>query len=465
MSATSLNLGINHLSLPNQNSVVTSTSSFSSKISNASKLYLGPGYTNLPGITNLFYAPHEFIKSIKAILKAEKINDQEGVLENGLRVVSTPFSFLNSLAQLAWYILEGGIYFKILSAALQNSLAPLTLAISVVGFIICSIEGVLETYGLIRTKQFYSRHFPFELESFKKIFNITDPVQRQQKFLEFLEKFPSKSELPIEVRNEIETFLRRKDYSNEEFSILSTNLLNQIEKNIFLKKLQRLHRTYLQISPEEMNGIERYVQKKFRNISPPEQQQKKENIIKAELNRRKNDLVRRVQPWLANEMSQNVPEIIQNLQSADSLTSKQAKEKAAEIFNHIKMQSQKKFLIHGIGLTAVLITIAGLILSYVACPLFIPFTVLIIGGILAFARYYLNVGLIDSKDWEFKIENCIPSFIRAIFKKQKEHKVAKPVPLALDFDLIRSNSLSLENNFHPKNHFNFTITVPVGTRV
>jgi hypothetical protein len=465
MTTTNLNIGINHLSLSNQNSSAASIPVVSSKISNTSNLYLGSGSTSLPGITNLFYAPYHFIKTIKAILLAEQINDREAIVENRLRMTSNQLNFISSLGQISWYILQGGIYFKILSETSQHSLVPLGTFISGIGFIICAIEGILETYGLVKTAQFYTHYYPSEIDALKQIFKLTDPVQRQKKFTKFLEQFSSNTPLPTEVKNEIETFLRKKDYSNEEFSILSKNLLGQIENNFYLTKLQQLQRNYLQISPEEMTQIETEIQKKFSNLSSHEQQQKKEIAIQAELNKKKNDLIRRVQPWLADEISQNASEIIQNLQSADSAKNKEAKEKAAEIFKHIKTQSQKKLLIHGVGLGAVLFTVAGLILSCAACPYFIPFFIIAIGGILAFARYYLYVGFIDSKGWEFKIENCIPDFIKSIFKKRVQQKVDSPASLTLNFSLPPRHSYSQESYFPPKSNLDFTLKVPAGIRV
>jgi hypothetical protein len=465
MTTTNLNIGINHLSFSNQNSSATSTPVSSSKISNTSNLYLGPGSTSLPGITNLFYAPYHFVKSIKAILLAEQINDREAIVENRLRMTSNNLNFISSLGQTSWYILQGGIYFKILSETSQHSLAPLGAFISGIGFIICAIEGILETYGLVQTAQFYTHHYPSEIEAIKEIFNLTDPVQRQKKFTKFLEQFSSNTPLPTEVKNEIETFLRKKNYSNEEFSTLSTNLLDQIEKNIYLTKLQQLQRNYFQISSEEMTQIDVEIQKKFSNLSSTEQQQKKEIAIQAKLSKKKNDLARRVQPWLADEISQDASEIIQNLQSADAVKNKEAKEKAAEIFKNIKAQCQKKLLIHGVGLAAVLFTVAGLILSCAACPYLIPFFIIAIGGILAFARYYLYVGFIDSKGWEFKIENCIPDFIKSIFKKREERKVDSPTSLTLNFSLHPRHSYSQESHSPPKHNLDFTLKIPVGIRV
>ena len=455
MTATNLNNQIASPSTTTQISIATASTS--SKNSISSKLYLGPGWTNVPGITNLYYAPHEFVQSAKAMVKAEQIHDREGIAVNRLRAASLYFSFINSLSQLAWYILKGVLYFKVLSDPLNNSLVPLSMYISGIGFIICAIEGILETHGLVKTKQFYSELNPFELESFKKALN--DPILGQQKFYDLLSKFLKSSELPSEIKSEIETFLNQV-YSNEEFNHQSSILFNKIEKNIYTTRLKKLQQIYLQISPENVHAIEASIKNKFPDLSLDKQEELKEKIIKENLKERQNDLIRRVHPWLAEEIQENVSEILQDLQS-NPLKSQEAKEKAIEIFKNIKTQSMKKFLIHGIGLTAVLITFAGLILSCVACPFFVPLIILTIGGILAIARYYLDLGLMNSKGWEFKIKNCLPSFLIKKKPSRPEQKLSESVPfLTLDLNRCKQNSFPLESYPSASSKLDYTIAIP-----
>jgi hypothetical protein len=448
----------NNLLQTSQISNGTSAYPAQSKISNSFKLYLGPGSTNVPGITNLFHAPYEFFNSIKAVVKADKIDDYEGVVENGLRVVSTPFTFLNSLSQLALYIIKGGLLFKVISGSLRNSLAPLSIYISSMGFVMCAIEGFLEASGLIRTAWWHADKYPSDLESLKKVLNISDPTRKHQECIKLVEQFSKKPSLSPELKNQIETFLKTKDSPNEGLFNKSNEILNQIEENVYLNGLNQLQRNYFQISPENQKEIEDYVQNKLSNLAPKKQQEIKEKLTKVELKRAKIKLIRRVQPWLADEIEQTIPGIIQDLQSRDLLKRKEAKEKAAEIFENIKTQSHKKLLIHGIGLAAVLITTAGLILGCIACPFFIPAIVMTIGGILALARSCLNSGYIDSKGWEFKPENCIPSFIKSIYKKMVSKKGEKTSESTLS--TFQWNTSRNRDPF-ARRGCDYTITVPL----
>jgi hypothetical protein len=122
----------------------------------SNKLYRGPAWTTVPGVANIYYAPKEFISSSKALAKAEAINDRPGIIENGLRTLSTPFSFLNSLGSIAWYVVQGGIYVKLLSETLTTTLFPLSTTVTGLGIFMSLIEGGIETYGLARTLNFNS---------------------------------------------------------------------------------------------------------------------------------------------------------------------------------------------------------------------------------------------------------------------------------------------------------------------
>lgn len=373
-------------SLTNQNSI----SSNSSKNSNPSLLYLGPNWTNLPGVGNLYYAPRELLKCAEAFSTAKQIEDKEGIVTNGLRASAFPFTFTNALSQLAWYVLKIGLYFNIISSTLTQVVVPLSIYISGLGFIMCAIEGILEIYGLVKTKHFYSDQFPSDL---KKRFNSPES-----------------------------------------------------EKNSYIERLKNLQQTYLQISPESIDKIEADVKHKFPDRSPDEQQKIKERIVDGHLKKKKSDLIRRIDHWLADEIQENASQVLQDLQSSNPLKSQEAQDKTAEIFKNIKTQSIKKFLIHAIGLAAVLIAVVGLILCCVHCPFFIPIILLMIGAGLSLTRYYLNLGFMNSKGWEFNSENCLPSFLKNTISHPEQKPPEPFLPLTLHHYLTpKQNSPCLAN--------------------
>lgn len=342
----------------------------SSKIyTSDSPLYLGPGSTNTPGITNLYYAPYELVESLGALAKADAVRDKEGLAENGIRVLSTPFSFTHSVASVAWYGLTGGVFFKVLEGSWNSVLTPLSNFMAGLGLVICAIEGVLESIGLTRTLQFKFKHV-----------------------------FPD-------------------------------------EKNDSLTRLKSLQRDYFQISPKQLKKINQYIEKNLSHRPLEEQAAKRKELIDTALEEKKNDLIRRVHPWLAQEIETSLPEMIQDLEGYSLSAKEKAQKKAKEIFENLKVQTQKKILIHSLGLAAVALTIAGLILSLVACPALVPLIVLGVGSAFSFARYFAYVGLMDSKGWDFKVANCIPTPIKWIYNKITYKPKPTFTPIRWHFDL------------------------------
>jgi hypothetical protein len=221
MTSITTNSLTNNLSLTNQNSNFPIKSGLASKISNlAHTLYLGPAYVNVPGLSNIFFTPYDLYKSAAASVRAYKIGDKEGIIENGLRVVGAPFTLLNALLQLTWYGIQAGLFFKLLSQSFASVLAPLSKRITGAGIIFSAIEGILKIFNIIRSECFLYNNYPSELEPLKKIIEIQDPGLRQQKFLAYLEQFLRKHQSdPIKV--EIDSLLKRKDLSQTEFLQLS----------------------------------------------------------------------------------------------------------------------------------------------------------------------------------------------------------------------------------------------------
>jgi hypothetical protein len=294
----------------------------------------------MPGMANIYYAPKEFIHSVKAFVKADAIDDQPGMLENGLRAISTPFSFLHSLGTIAWYVVQGGIYAKLISESLTKTLFPLSASLTGVGVFMCLIEGTIETYGLARAIKFNSTY--------------------------------------------------NSDGADT------------------VKKIEKLYQDFLTVSPASRQKIENFVEYTYKELTPAGRQAKIQELVNTILDRKLNQLVRHVYPRMAEELKRTIPAIIRDLKSADSSTKSAALKKAEETFKEIKTQSNKQILIHAVGIAAVLVTLAGLILSCIGCPFLVPFLVLAGGATLSLGRYFLHEGLMDSKGWEFKLENCIP---------------------------------------------------------
>ena len=424
------------------------TSTDSSKISNTTPppVYLGPGYSNLPSVINVVFGPRDLYDSLIASVKAYDIGDREGMVENGLRIAEAPFSLYNAFLQCIWYGLQIAVMAKSLSASVVAMLIPLSITSTAAGLSICALEGVLETFGIIRSVRFFKENYPSILESLIRASAEQDPAKRQEQFNSCLEKI-LKIDLPASVKAEIEAFIKNKSLLSGEFQEVSKTLLASIEEKIYLHHLQHLRKKNFVISTDKINEIEKYVEKLPR-LTAEEKLQRKKQIIATNLDTRKSCLIRRIQHRMTEQLEQQLPELIQNLQSSYPEVRLEAKRKAAELFADLRTQFQKNVLVNAAGLLAVVFTITGLVLGYVACPLLIIITLFVFGGVLAFGRSYLCSGLLESKVWKFEKERCIPHFVKKIFQKAPEKKAeAQKIPdeSAAKVDLLKTSKHPVYN--------------------
>lgn len=429
------------------------------KISNAtSNLYLGPGSPNVPGMTNVYFAPSNLIDAIKALIASKKIGDKEGVVENTLRIIGTPFCFSNAFMQCIYNAIHAGVYFNVLShpslSFALSTTGPLSLAIAIAGFIFCVIEGAIESFGLIRTIDFFKNSYPAEIEELKESIACDNPEARQLKFSSCIKKI-LQLPLPPDVISEMNSFLENRNLSEPEFLQMAKQISEKIETNVYLSELTKLQRTYLQISPEEVLEINDYVQNELSRLSLEEQNARKTQITQNTLDSKKNELIRKIHPWLVDEIENSLPDLIRDLQSPLLNKQKEAKDIAESVFANIKIQAFKKMLIHSVGMLAVLITIAGLITGCITCPILIPFLLLGLGGCIAITRGILHWGYMNSKGWNFSTQDCIegliPESVRELFEKtfskKNEYKIKIRDPIILKYTLPGSRVITYKQGY------------------
>lgn len=364
------------------NPVHTSASPLSNEISGvAPSLYLGPGYTNIPGIINLMFSPRVFCQGVKAAYRAFKIGDREGIFENVLRILQVPVDMGNALMQSGWYLLSTGL---ICEGALKLA-GRLSKFIMATGLLFCAIEGMLEGMGLAKSVKFDRRFYP-------KIDSLED------------------------------------------------------KENIYLSALLKLKTFFFEVSPEEMQKIDTYVRNVLPNGTSDRIAMKINELVTNLLEAKKNRLIRRMYPRLAADIENSLPRLVTDLQSSVPDKIREAAAKASALFENIRIQSQKKQLLHIVGLLAIMITVVGILTG--AWP------ALLVGSILAMVRYCMHLGLMDSKGWHFCVENCTPAILRKIHEKLFSKKLIQPI-------LIDRNQLtySFPNSLYEKNCREFEKTL------
>jgi hypothetical protein len=160
------------------------------------------------------------------------------------------------------------------------------------------------------------------------------------------------------------------------------------------------------------------VRRKFPQLTREEEKTEKvkeyENLIWGARDR---SLVRRVHHRCAEKVHAMVPELIQEFGRTSSRTRTAWRARSCELLKDVQIQSQKKMLMHVIGLLGNLICIAGLIAMLCGCPYVIPLALLIIGGVICTARYGFSLGMIHTYGWSFDAGNLIPDRIKAVYQK------------------------------------------------
>lgn len=431
------------------NSVSFDQSKVTSNLFNKSKkVYLGPESSHIPGTTNIWNAPYEGYHSLIAIDKGYHINDKEGMLENGIRIVQTPISVTNAALQLVMNVVKGGVFLKKIPASIVASVAPLAGPVAIAGLILCGLEGFLEVLGISRSALFYKENYPSEIQSLIKAISISDPQQRKQKVRSSLQQF-LKSDLSNPIKAEIETLLQNFEDPH--------GLLEQLKEKIYLSRLQNFQTKHFEVNPEKIKKIDKHVSA-LTNLCTEEKLRRKTRMIQENLEKKKTCLIRRMQHRMSNELEQKIPGIIQDLQSPDLGKRVEAKKEATHLFDQLRTQFRKNILVHTIGIIAVILTIAGLILTLAGFPYLIPCVLIIAGTVFAIGRYYLSRGLLESPDWKFDKKRCLPKCIKnRIYKKplKKNHIHATHTfpPLLLQLDNSPRKPKRLDS-------FNYTIILP-----
>jgi hypothetical protein len=382
-------------SSPQKSPFILEAEKHSNKIKNSIELYLESGSANLPGVSNLYYAPIGFLNAAEGMYRSYSIRDYEGIYESGIRITQAFFSYVHAVIQATWNILYVGKFLHfILNPAVNSWLAVgsvFSRNVAAFGFAICALEGVQEIAGLIRSRNFLNENNPSQIE---------DSIE--------------------------------------------------IENNFYLEKLSQMRKDYFTLSTEELSEIDLQVQNKTEKTL-------REKLIKTQLEKKKNALIRRVRPWLANQLEAALPELLKNLASTHQTKREKAKEKAALLFKNIATQSHKHLLVHSTGLLSTSFTITGLILGCFVLPLGVALAFLFIGMILSCVRYCLYHGFMDSEGWDFSAAKCIPDFIKDIYAElfpgpvQSTSEIFYPIQFsyALPKMASRKASFKLDYTFKP----------------
>jgi|GEM_PF-4170245 len=132
---------------------------------------------------------------------------------------------------------------------------------------------------------------------------------------------------------------------------------------------------------------------------------------------RSRSLSRRLYPKCAQKIQELVPQLIQEFGRANFQERSIWRDQTFALLKDVKTQSQKKLLMHIVGLVAAFITIAGLIATLCLCPWATILALMIVGGVFSTIRYGISEGMMHTKGWKFDAENLIPESVKNISRK------------------------------------------------
>lgn len=160
-------------------------------------------------------------------------------------------------------------------------------------------------------------------------------------------------------------------------------------------------------------------------------------------------LSRRVQPWLAREMSKEIPFL---LKAKDPVLKAEAMRRGKELLLNVQTQVLKKKISHVISIVAMTLIASGLILGLLPfTPVMIPTILALIGSAISISHYLHTQGYWNSRGWNFSVLNCVPDFLKNLWKKLKSTETeAKTEDTCIPLQIVPKPLPSSHNGSPPR---------------
>ncbi len=379
---------------------------------------LGPGWTNLPGAINLFFIHQDFIASCKDIITSKRLRDSEGLLDNGLRLVEAPLNLTSACFAAIGIATQ---FFSFLKKLKNYTTSPFANIVNrffpIIEIPMCTIEGVIEGININRSRRMINR---LGLEEIDRLRQLKGEGEYLKNHLIAQLKTPALYQSVLtsdeykELCREVHVFM---DPTNpyklvhaEEKTRFNT-WRQRIEDRLVVQRLETLSKKYCQLEPKQVEVIDGYVRTQLASFSPEEQSICKTRLMQNALDVQNRELIRRVYPTTAKEIREILPRLVQEAPHSQEMMNK-----GHELLQSIKTQSQKSYLIHTIGIIAVIITLIAISLPLGGIPFLLPLVLFGIAGVFSMLRYTLHKGLMHTKGWHFDIEACTPKPILRFYR-------------------------------------------------
>lgn len=372
--------------------------------------YNGAGCTNVPGVTNLLYAPGDIKNTVKALFKAYAQNDREALLDTLVRLSGMPANIAHAVLSGISTIMQIGAFFKLIN----HSPLPFTLPIAIFGLTLSSLEGIYEIVGLKRSIKFSMDIQKLLIDKIPEILNAETHQVQVKKLKSLLNAL--KGDIRYHYFSQrLLTTLNEWEMNPAAANQRLVNILEYLKEPLTQQALEQLHSKFFTIDQKAEKKVSE-IMLKHSHLSESEKKAKEEEVKKKILTVKKNQLARRIRPWLALQLENELPNLITGLKSSDPTHRAQAMKRGEEILSDVKTQTDKKVFLTILGVITLLITIVGFALMLAAIP-YIPLIILTIGGALSILSFALNAGMMDNKGWNITWSNCIPEWVKKLYHK------------------------------------------------
>jgi hypothetical protein len=327
--------------------------------------YLVGGVDRLAIFTQL----SEFINSFKTIIQTPF--DKEGLTDAIIRIFSCSSGFSYSALSL----FEIGVSLASIIKSYTPIITPFARVLPPLGLSVSLLEIAFSSIQAHRNRLFLSS---LSTKDFEKMLSSNPEKLRQLGEKHLTDK--------IKV-----AFQNLDAPENKE------KILDWITNTCLLNDLIHLKNTYLPLESQAITDLAlTTLQVQNKNIS------------------RQNNLARRVQPWCQERICEQLPSILEKMQSNDPEKVRRGQEEAKSLMKTVRIQGEKAKLIHILAITSLTICSIGFIGAMIAAPYLIPLVLLIIGSTLSLGAHIYSTSTLPCDGWTYNTKHCVPNWFKSL---------------------------------------------------
>ncbi|MEI8300311.1 MAG: hypothetical protein WCG10_01695 [Chlamydiota bacterium] len=360
----------------------------------------------LPSIFDAISAPYKIIKTLTSLAKEKLKTVSVSLEESHWQLAADSLHFINGLITPLSYLSIIGIYTTHIAV-----LAPL---LFITGFVLSSIELGINIQNFYRQYDFYNKT---ELSLLKKTEELSS-VQNTKTLKKTINSLIKhlKTHLPREaLRTTHQSLLQTLETLQQNPNQLQ-NLIPSIQKLTIEYLLDSLHDIYLVINEKSQNKILHKIQEYYRDQKYPTALHSAFSLIQHVFAEKKILLAKRIEPWLALDVTKKYTPIREKLRATDKSEQEDGIKQGRDLLLRISCNAEikKKVCITNIALFA--ITLA----SYCLSPLssIIPIFFFIATLSIYTANHMIIYGYLNSeRPYDFHFINCLPKWCTAAASK------------------------------------------------